>query len=106
MAHYQTLNEAVNDLLEKGYTTEMNLTLEDERQKPLLRSRDFKIDEVHLFDETGNPGEEVFLIAVSSKKNRAKVILINAFVSYTVGETTLSGMLQNLKDFLGNLFIV
>lgn len=107
MESYETLNEAVDDLLEKGYTTGLNLTSKSNAISNFegsirLNPKDFIIDEVHFFDETGEPGETVILIATSSKKYDTKILLMNAFVSYTV--TNWTGLFQHFKDFLDNLF--
>lgn len=98
MQPYKTLSEAVDDLIEKGYTT----GLKDLEGSIRLNPKDFTIDEVHLFDETSEPGESIILIATTSKKHDTKILLINAFVSYTV--TNWTGLFQHFKDLFSNLF--
>lgn len=102
MEAYKTFQQAVEDLIDKGYTTELNLTSIKRKGSDHLNPKDFIIEEVYLFDETGKPGAETILIALSSKKHGTRILVVNAFVSYTV--TNWAALFQHFKDFIGNLF--
>lgn len=81
---YDTLSEAVNDLIKRGYTTDFLLQEEKDclicRQTATeLSPEEFIIDEVHRFDEMTDPADETILFAISSKKNDLKGLVINSF---------------------------
>lgn len=81
---YETLSEAVNDLVKRGYTTDF-LVQEDKEclyctQNALeLSPEEFVIDEVHRFEGMTDPADESIVFAISSDKRQVKGLVINSF---------------------------
>lgn len=83
--NYDTLSEAVNDLIARGYKDE--LTLHDEcvvchGNNTSLHPDEFIIDEFHRFEGDSNPSDESIVYAISSTKHKVKGLLVNAFGLY------------------------
>lgn len=81
--NYDSLSEAVSDLVERGYGTQFNLSGRCSESKKVHHSAilyplDFNIDEVHYFHDNNNPEEEMVIFAISSHKHKAKGIVCNA----------------------------
>jgi hypothetical protein len=86
MKNYETLSEAVNDLMLRGYTSNFNLKenwIEYAGNKINLMPDEFEIDEVHRFEGDTDPGDENILFAISSAKHNIKGLLVNAFGTYS-----------------------
>jgi len=86
MKSYETLSEAVNDLIKRGYTHNFNVKsdcLECVENGIRIHPNDFKIDEVHRFEGPTDPGDENILFALSSSKQNLKGILVSAFGAYS-----------------------
>lgn len=82
--HYDTLSEAVNDLLKRGYTTDFLVSSEkdcllcrDGSQE--LSPEDFEIDEVYRFEGMTDPADESIVFAISSESKGIKGMVINSF---------------------------
>ncbi len=85
---YETLSEAVNDLLKRGYSLDLNIHENGEclvcHQKELsLSPDDFEIDEIHRFEGQTDPADETILFAISSDKYDLKGTLVDAFGTYS-----------------------
>jgi hypothetical protein len=81
---YDTLSEAVNDLVKRGYTTDFLLQEEKEcllcsNSSLELSPEDFTIDEVYRFEGMTDPADESIVFAVSSIKHDVKGVVINSF---------------------------
>lgn len=81
---YDTLSEAVNDLIKKGYTTDFLVHAEKEclicqADSMELSPDDFVIDEVYRFEGMTDPADESILFAISSPKYNVKGLVINSF---------------------------
>lgn len=81
---YDTLSEAVNDLVKRGYTTDF--LLQEEKDCLLcsnnsleLSPDDFTIDEVHRFEGMTDPADESIVFAISSAKHNIRGLVINSF---------------------------
>jgi len=81
---YDTLSEAVNDLIKRGYTTDF--LLQEEKDCLLcsnnsleLSPEDFIIDEVYRFEGMTDPADESIVFAISSEKHHIKGLVINGF---------------------------
>lgn len=81
---YDTLSQAVDDLVKRGYTTDF-LVAED---KDCLVCRDnaaelspdeFVIDEVYRFEGMTDPADESIVFAVSAPAHGIKGLVINSF---------------------------
>lgn len=81
---YDTLSEAVNDLVKKGYTTDFLVHAEKDciicRSNSMeLSPEEFVIDEVYRFEGMTDPADESILFAISSPKYNVKGLVINSF---------------------------
>lgn len=81
---YDTLSEAVNDLVKRGYTTDF--LLQDDKECLICKSEslelspdDFVIDEVYRFEGMTDPADESIVFAISSPKFGIKGLVINSF---------------------------
>ena len=86
MKTYDTLSEAVNDLVKRGYISNFNIkkdSLTCIENEINLHPDDFEIDEVHRFEGNTDPGDENVLYAISSVKYKMKGLLVNAFGMYS-----------------------
>lgn len=75
------------DLYERGYTSDFTIHTQKEclycHEIPLsLNPEDFYIDEVYRFEGDSDPGDEMVVYAISSKKYNVKGIVVNAFGLY------------------------
>ena len=85
MRNYETMSEAVNDLVKRGYTHDFNIDkncLVCVGTTHQLSPKDFEIDEVYRFEGETDPGDENIVYAISSPKYGLKGILVNAFGLY------------------------
>jgi hypothetical protein len=103
MKSYETVSEAVNDLVKRGYTTDFNLHEEGEciicsSSNQTLSPEEFEIDEVHRFEGMTDPGDEMIVYAISSKKTALKGVLINAYGMYANAQT--SKLIKHLQTHL------
>lgn len=84
---YDTLSEAMNGLMEQGYTTDFSIIAEKEclkcnKTSLHLSPDEFEIDHWYHFDEMSNPGDDMVLYAISSKKGNIKGLIVNAYGVY------------------------
>ncbi len=84
---YDTLSEAINDLIKDGYTTDFSISdLDDcivcKRTEIQLSDDEFEIDEVFRFEGMNDPGDSSILYAISSLKHAVKGLLVNAYGVY------------------------
>ncbi len=82
--NYDTLSEAVDDLIKRGYTTDFLLQKEKEcllcKDNSLeLSPEDFTIDEVYRFEGISDPADESIVFAISSPNYNVKGVVINSF---------------------------
>ncbi len=86
MKNYDTLSEAINDLVLQGYTANFNLKgdcIEDLDTDIPLHPADFEIDEIHRFEGMTDPEDECILYAISSTTHDVKGLLVNAYGIYS-----------------------
>ncbi|RYY14780.1 MAG: phosphoribosylpyrophosphate synthetase [Chitinophagaceae bacterium] len=81
---YDTLSEAVNDLVKRGYTTDFLVQEEKEclvcKNNSLeLSPAEFTIDEVYRFEGMSDPADESIVFAISSVQHNVKGLVINSF---------------------------
>lgn len=100
MFSFETVSEAINDLAKRGYTTDFKILAGEEKlicQKTFIQLSpdDFEIDETYRFEGDTDPGDEMIVFAISSKKNSMKGILINAYGTYADSGT--SKIVEKLK---------
>lgn len=103
MKYYETVSEAINDLVKRGYTTDFKLlTVQDclvcHQTVTQLSSDDFEIDETHRFEGDTDPGDEMIVHAISSKKYNMKGVVVNGYGIYA--DTNTSKIVAHLKKHL------
>ena len=85
MENYETLVDATNDLMKRGYTANLSMegdTIDDKSKDIHMTADDFSIDEFYRFEGASNPSDMSIVYAVTSKKYNLKSVLINAFGTY------------------------
>ena len=103
MYNYNTVTEAVEGLEGRGYTKDFNVHPERECQicqKTGINSSpdEFEIDEIYRFEGMTDPGDEMIIYALSSKKYGLKGILVNAYGMYEDSATTVVQQLLHRKN--------
>jgi hypothetical protein len=81
---YDTLSQAVDDLVKRGYTADFLIQTEKEclicsNNSLELSPEDFVIDEVYRFEGMTDPADESIVFAISSPKYDMKGLVINSF---------------------------
>ncbi|MCY1550680.1 hypothetical protein D9M68_869510 [compost metagenome] len=81
---YDTLSEAVNDLVKRGYTTDFLVHAEKDcllcaNNSLELSADEFSIDEIYRFEGMTDPADESIVFAISSEKHGVKGLVINSF---------------------------
>jgi len=85
MKNYETLVDATNDLMKRGYTANLSLegdTVDDKSQDLQMTADEFEIDEFYRFEGASNPADTSIVYAVSSPKYNLKGILVNGYGAY------------------------
>ncbi len=85
MENYETLVDATNDLMKRGYTANLSMegdTIDDKAQNIHMTADDFEIDEFYRFEGASNPADMSIVYAVSSPKYNLKGIIVNAYGTY------------------------
>ena len=85
MRVYETLSQAINDLIKRGYTFNFNIKrdcIECVENNIQLHPDEFEIDEVYRFQEMSDVDNESILYAISSTRNNLKGLLVNAYSIY------------------------
>lgn len=107
MFSYDTSSQAINDLVKRGYNTDFNIDKDTDRIKGdgivfkdtiSLSPDEFEIDEIYRFEGNSDPGDEVVVYAISSKKHNVKGILVDAFGPYSNSST--SAVIKKLSAHL------
>lgn len=86
MKTYDTVTEAVNDLIKRGYTENFvsgDKCLLCDDKNIALSPDDFKIDEVYRFEGESDPADEMIVYAISSIDDGTKGVLVNAYGMYS-----------------------
>lgn len=96
---YETFSEAINDLLDRGYSTNFSLhesqsKFERHEHSARLPPHGFIVDEVHHFEGNDESEDEMIVFAISSRKYGVKGIVFNAFANYNEREHLLELMLR------------
>lgn len=85
MKNYETLVDATNDLMKRGYTANLSLegdTIVDKARDIHITAEDLSIDEFYRFEGASNPDDTSIIYAVSSPKYDLKGVLVNAYGAY------------------------
>ncbi len=100
---YDTVSEAINDLAQRGYTTDFELLAENECLMCLKTQRqlppdEFEIHEIHRFEGDTDPGDEMILYAIASTKHDMKGIVVNGYGMYSdAAKTKIIKRLQRVE---------
>ncbi len=97
MPVYENLVEAVNDLKQRGFTTDFTLafdTLQCKHTGIQLSPAEFEIVEHHRFEANTDPDDSSVLYAIQSKDGTKKGILISAYGVYA--DAASEEMIQKL----------
>lgn len=101
MKSYETMSEAVNDLIKRGYDHDFNLEkewVECKQNNCRLKADEFEIDEVYRFEGDTDPGDENIVYAISSTKENIKGVLVNAYGVYS--DTTSAELVAKLNKHI------
>lgn len=85
MRQYETLSEAINDLVKRGYNTDFNLTencLICQHDNKEYTPENFEVAEVYRFEGMNNPDDSSILYAIETKDGAVKGTLVNAYGAY------------------------
>lgn len=90
---YDTVSQAMNDLMKRGYTTDFNIQAAEDcivckKSNLSLSADEFVIDEIYRFEGETDPGDEMILYAISSDKHNVKGMILNAYGIYADSETS------------------
>jgi hypothetical protein len=94
MRNYETLVDATNDLMKRGYISNLSLegdTIDDKAQNIHMAADEFEIDEFYRFEGASNPADTSIVYAVSSPKYNLKGILVNAYGAYANDSSSAIG---------------
>ena len=98
MANYDNLVDAINDLKQKGYTTDFNLAFDKIQCASTgryLSPSAFDIMEHHRFEGDTDPDNSSVLYVIESHDKKMKGILISAYGVYS--DAASDDMIQKLK---------
>lgn len=103
MKSYETVSQALNDLIKRGYTHDFNIHTEKEclvcqTSFTQLSPDDFQIDETYRFEGDTDPGDEMIVFAISSQRHRMKGTLVNAYGLYS--DINTSKIVEKLANHL------
>lgn len=96
MRNYDTLSEAINDLISNGYTADFNLSNHCIKCASLsieIHPEDFEVDEFYRFEGMSSTDDNSILYAISSK-NGLKLLLVDSYGMYS--ESLNEKMIQKL----------
>ncbi|MGN6638277.1 MAG: phosphoribosylpyrophosphate synthetase [Mucilaginibacter sp.] len=85
MKDYETLVDATNDLIKRGYTANLSLdgdTIDDKEHNIHMGVDDFEIDEFYRFEGLSNPSDMSIVYGINSPKYKLKGVLVNAYGTY------------------------
>ncbi|HTH81623.1 MAG TPA: hypothetical protein VL490_01735 [Mucilaginibacter sp.] len=101
MENYETLVDATNDLMKRGYTANLSMegdTIDDKARDIHMTADDFSIDEFYRFEGASNPADMSIVYAVSSPKYDLKGIIVNAYGTYA--DTSESAIEAKLHHYM------
>ena len=100
MHSYNTVTEAIADLVARGYTRDFNILPDNEclvcnKTGSTLSPDDFVIDEVFRFEGMTDPADEMILYAISSDRLHTKGLLLNGYGMYA--EPAIGSIIKKLS---------
>lgn len=89
MYHYATVSKALEELAEKGFTTDFNLD-----EKRIINSPDdFEIVHIYRYEGESDPGDEATVYGIKSKSGEQGVFVAG---DLSLGETNATKVLNDL----------
>lgn len=82
MYHYATVSKALQELAEKGYTTDFNL--EEDRIKG--HKDDFTIEHIYRYEGETDPGDEATVYGIRANSTDEKGVFVVSPGAYTENE--------------------
>lgn len=87
MRNYETLVDATNDLMQRGYDANLSFeddgeTIDDKSNDIHMHADDFEVDEFFRFEGPSNPSDMAIVYAISSAKYNLKGVLVDAYGTY------------------------
>ncbi|MHA3787859.1 hypothetical protein ACX0HA_06560 [Flavobacterium hauense] len=73
MYHYATVSKALQELNDKGYTTDYNL--EEDRIKK--HSEEFEIQHIYRYEGESDPGDEATVYGIKAKNGEKGVFVVS-----------------------------
>jgi hypothetical protein len=73
MYHYATVSKALQELNDKGYTTDFNL--EEDRIKN--NQEDFEIEHIYRYEGESDPGDEATVYGIKAKTGEKGVYVVS-----------------------------
>lgn len=73
MYHYATVSKALQELKDKGYTTDFNL--DEDRIKN--HCEDFEISHIYRYEGESDPGDEATVYGIKSKDGEKGVFVVS-----------------------------
>lgn len=80
MYHYATVSKALQELADKGYTTDFNL--EEDRIKN--NCEDFSIEHIYRYEGESDPGDEATVYGIKAKDGE-KGVFVAGHMAYSEG---------------------
>ena len=73
MYHYATVSKALQELGEKGYTTDFNL----EEERITNHCEDFTIEHIYRYEGESDPGDEATVYGIKAKTGEKGVFVVS-----------------------------
>ncbi len=90
MYHYATVSKALEELAEKGFTTDFNLD-----EKRIINNPDgFEIVHIYRYEGESDPGDEATVYGIKSSDGEQGVFVAG---DLSLGETTATKVLNDLS---------
>ncbi len=86
MYHYATVSKALQDLADKGFTTDFNIEEDRITQNP----DEFTIEHIYRYEGESDPGDEATVYGIISKKGEKGV--------YVAGASSENGAARTLHE--------
>ena len=96
---YDTVSEAVNDMVKRGYTENFvvkNKTLYCHEKNVSLNPDEFNIDELFRFEGNTDPADETVVYAIAALHHSIKGILVSAYGAQSAPKD--DEMIKQLKN--------
>jgi hypothetical protein len=100
MQSFDTVTEAINDLVKRGYTHDFKICEDGITCQILeikLHPENFEIIEVHRFEGETDPADEAVVYAIQSNRG-IKGFLVNGYGIYS--DSLTNSMVSKLKEHL------